>query len=140
MEEVVWEGSASPWSAVTGVDIFLTLLTLGIWIPIPLIKMYLVKNKEYKITNERIVIKEGMGSSSEKEVELYRIRDFNVNQSFMQKKFGIGDLKISSTDVSMGSLYMKGVPNPQEMKESIRENVKQARKENNVSVSENTRI
>lgn len=133
MERVIWEGKASWLSAINGWDVFLTLITFGVWVIVPLIKMIALMGKSYRVTDQRIVIKEGVASTSAREVEYFRVKDLSINQNMIQKVFGLGNIALQSAD---GRLEINGIPNAYQLREDIRTAVNNIRKDNNVRVSE----
>src|SRR5699024_710266 len=109
MENIIWEGKASWKSAIGVLDIILTLITGGLWIIVPAIKIFKLNKLKYKVTTQRIVIKEGLASTSSTEIELYRVKDLSVTQTFMQKILNIGDITIQSVGTQNTNLEMKGI-------------------------------
>ncbi|HBV22249.1 MAG TPA: hypothetical protein DEB42_00460 [Jeotgalicoccus sp.] len=136
MENIIWEGKASWKSAIGVLDIILALFTLGFWLIVPAIKMISLNKTKYKVTTQRIVIKEGIASTSSSEIELYRVKDLSVTQTFMQKILNIGDITIKSAGMQNTNLEMKAIPNPEQLREQIRASVGTTRKDNNIRLNE----
>lgn len=90
----------------------------------------------YKITTERIVVRTGRLRTSEEDIELYRLKDISVNQTLLQKAQNIGDIKITSTDVSHKEMVLEKVPDPFDLKEKIREAANEMRDKKNISIRE----
>lgn len=137
MEQVIWEGKASWLSAISVRDVVLTILTIGIWIIVPIIKILKLSDKIYKVTTERVIIKEGITSSSENEIEYYRIKKLSVSQSTIQKILNLGTIHIQSSDVHNPQIEMKNIPNAYWLREQMRGAVQNTRKNNNVRINEN---
>lgn len=136
MENIIWEGKASWKSAIGVLDIILALFTFGFWLIVPAIKMISLNKTKYKVTTQRIVIKEGIASTSSSEIELYRVKDLSVTQTFMQKILNIGDITIKSAGMQNTNLEMKAIPNPEQLREQIRASVGTTRKDNNIRLNE----
>jgi|SRR5699024_10122588 len=136
MENIIWEGKASWKSAIGVLDIILTLITGGLWIIVPAIKIFKLNKLKYKVTTQRIIIKEGLASTSSTEIELYRVKDLSVTQTFMQKILNIGDITIQSAGIQNTNLKMKAIPNAYELREQIRASVHTTRKDNNIRLNE----
>lgn len=136
MENVIWEGKASWKSGISVADIILTFITAGVWIIVPIVKIISLSAKNYKITDQRIIITEGILSRKENEVELFRVRDLSVKQGIMQKMFNVGDITVRSAEVSQSTLFIKGIENAYEIREQLRNSMLQSRKDNNVRISE----
>ena len=83
----------------------------------------------YSFSQEQFFIKTGILSQSVDEIELYRLRDYSVFKPFLLRLFGLGNLKISSSDRSHPSFTMRGIKKPEEVMRLLRENVEKARKQ-----------
>lgn len=136
MEDVIWEGKASWLSGFSVLDIILTLITGGLWIFVPIIKIIGLSGKKYKVTTQRIIIKEGIASTSENEIEYYRVKNLSVNQTLMQKLFNLGNISIQSAGMQNTNLEMKSIPNAYALREEMRSAVNNTRKDNNVRINE----
>ena len=136
MENVIWEGKASWKSGISAADIILFFITAGVWIIVPVAKIISLSAKNYKITDQRIIVTEGILSRKENEVELFRVRDLSVKQGIMQKMFNVGDITVRSAEVSQSTLFIKGIENAYEIREQLRNSMLQSRKDNNVRISE----
>jgi len=90
----------------------------------------------YRITNQRLIIEQGIIGKKRNEIELSRVRDYKVNQSFAERVQKIGDIEIVSTDSSSPIFVMQNVENPTEVKEILRKAVLEYRKTMNVSFRE----
>ena len=56
----------------------------------------------YELTNDRLFVESGFLNKKEDEVRLYRILDLELNRSLGQRIFGMGTIKVSSSDRSLG--------------------------------------
>lgn len=86
----------------------------------------------YRITNQRIIISGGLISTTETEVEIRRINDIKVNQTFSDKIAKVGDITIYSTDPTEGVFVLKNVHNPIAVKEIIRKALNECRAAMNI--------
>lgn len=115
---------------VAGIYIFLPSLLLC-WLIAPLFvglyEYFRLKNTKYTISNERIICESGIFTKKIEEVELYRIRDFQVTRSFVQRLFGVGSINIISTDKTTPEIELQCVPETLEIKEYIRTCTEQQR-------------
>ena len=102
--------------AVNPVKWILTICTGGIWF----IVTYLSRlSTRYTLTEERLIVTKGLLSKSIEEVELFRIKDTKVSQSFLDRLVGIGHIEVTSSD-NTGSLSITTIPKALERRESIR--------------------
>lgn len=90
----------------------------------------------YKITDERILIREGLFGKATENIELIRVQDISYNQSFGERLLNIGDVTIRSHDTSHPTFMLKNVTNPQEVHEILRRAVLHARKKHNFTYRE----
>lgn len=90
----------------------------------------------YKVTSERVIIESGLLSKKHEEIELYKVKDIRVSQSMNQRIMKIGQVEIVSVDPTSPVYTLKDVKNPNELKETIRTAVKEAKKASGVSFRE----
>jgi len=81
----------------------------------------------YKLTNHRLFTERGILSRQHDELELIRVDDISVSQTILQRMFGVGVVRLMSTDPSSPELVMEGIAHPLEVKELLRSQV-QARR------------
>jgi uncharacterized membrane protein YdbT with pleckstrin-like domain len=63
-----------------------------------LIKWLNWKNTVYRITNDRIEFERGIFSKSVQNMDLWRVKDIDFNQSLVQRLFGLGRIHIETSD------------------------------------------
>jgi membrane protein YdbS with pleckstrin-like domain len=81
----------------------------------------------YRLTTQRLFIREGILTRTLSEVELVRVDDVTVRQGLIQRLFGVGDVLLASTDRSSGAIEILGIDRPIEVKEMIRATVRRLR-------------
>lgn len=74
----------------------------------------------YKLTNERLIVTRGFVSKAIEEIELYRVNDVSMKQSVMERMFGLGDVRLETTDASTPEPQIKDIKNPERVKDMIR--------------------
>lgn len=82
---------------------------------------------EYRITNQRLIIESGILTKRTNEMELFRIRDVSVKRNIIERMFNFGDIKIASTDITNSELVLNNVKGSQEVKDIIRNAVREQR-------------
>ena len=93
-----------------------------------------VPQENYTLTTERLIIeKQGMMSKKKDDIELFKINDIEVEQKMKDKMLGVGDVIVTSSDASHPRLVMKRIKNPVEIRETLRNQVKAAKKEAGVT-------
>jgi uncharacterized membrane protein YdbT with pleckstrin-like domain len=130
-ERPLWHGSYSPkamyghWLialVVTVVAIVLcvmlpnpiTWLVAGIVVPVVWLCMgaYLLYQRlsvEYSLSTQRFVIQSGILRRVTNRIEVIDIDDVTVEQGFIERMFGVGTIKILSSDVSDPKVLLPGI-------------------------------
>lgn len=88
---------------------------------------------KYSLSEDRLFVESGLLKTVENEVRLYRILDVSLTRTLSQKIFGIGTIKISSADKTLGDFEIKNVKRPNEVKECISGLVEENREKKRVS-------
>ena len=70
----------------------------------------------------------GLFTSKSEEVNLYRVDDFSVYQSLVDKIFGVGTITVYCNDASCSVLELKKVKNPYKVRQILSQEVLQDRK------------
>lgn len=91
---------------------------------------------KYMLTEDRLFVEKGLLTSTLDEENLYRVRDVSVTRTLGQRIFGLGTVKVFSTDASNGETTLESIKNPIEVKEEIVRLVEAARKKHNIRASE----
>jgi len=91
---------------------------------------------QYKITDERILITQGLFGKATENIELIRIQDMAYSQSFGERLINVGDITIRSHDSSNPVFELKNISNPAEVHEILRRAILVARKKHNFTYRE----
>ena len=78
---------------------------------------------QYSLSEDRLFISEGFLTIRDDEILLYRVRDLELSRSFGQRIFGVGTIKVCSSDKTHPELYIQNVKDPAAVKELIHEQV-----------------
>jgi PH (Pleckstrin Homology) domain-containing protein/zinc ribbon protein len=84
------------------------------------------------LTTERLRVVRGILSRSTEEVELTRVRDVAYEQSLAQRALGIGTITVVGTDATAPILVLHDIEEPEQVKELIRQAVRDQRRRNRV--------
>ncbi|HZZ27686.1 MAG TPA: PH domain-containing protein [Pirellulales bacterium] len=87
-----------------------------------------IKSIHYSLTTQRLKITAGLVSRRVVEIELFRIRDLSVEQTFLQRMAGIGHVQAISSDKDAQAIHLVGVRHPQDVKEQLRTFVMESRR------------
>ena len=78
---------------------------------------------KYEVSEDRLFQTTGFLNLKYEEILLYRVRDLELSRSFGQRIFGVGTIKVSSSDKSNPELYILNVKEPAAVKELIHQQV-----------------
>jgi len=135
-EQLIWRGHSS---AVVHFGTFL-LCGFFFWLVIPIFiglwKYIQNRCRIYEITTERIKVTQGVFSRNTEEVELYRVRDYRLEEPFWIRMFHLGNIVLSTTDNSTQGLVIEAVPNADDLRNQIRKYVEVCRLRKNVRITE----
>jgi membrane protein YdbS with pleckstrin-like domain len=87
-----------------------------------------LKSSLYRLTNQRLLVRQGILATEVNELELYRIKDVTVDQDFLGRILDYGTVVVISADSSTPRLELAGVARPIEIKETLRTQFRAARR------------
>ncbi len=103
-------------------------MLLGVW--------YNVASRRYRLTSQRLFVQRGLVAKHLEEVELFRVKDVTVRQSFLQRILGCGTVTVLSSDDTTPVLEISGISTPVDVKEAIRNAFRAARKREGLRTGE----
>jgi len=80
-----------------------------------------LRSTKYRLTNQRLVVEQGILSRSLDEVDLRTVDDSGFSQSPLERLQGIGTVWVIASDRTTPRLALRGIPDPRALRESIRE-------------------
>jgi uncharacterized membrane protein YdbT with pleckstrin-like domain len=83
-------------------------------------KYFSLKSIKLKLTDQRLILSEGLLNKTTNETELYRVRDSSIEEPFFFRIFGCGNVNIFTTDEADSKLHFKGYKKPHWLKDQIR--------------------
>jgi len=83
-------------------------------------KYFSLKSVKLKLTDQRIILCEGLLNKTTNETELYRVRDSSIEEPFFYRMFGCGNIHIFTTDEADSQLHFNGYKKPHWLKDQIR--------------------
>ena len=105
---------------------FLYLLVLPVFYIF--IRWLRIRSFVYEITTERIRVTNGLLSRRTTELELYRVRDYTIEEPLLLRFVNRGDLILSTADRSSPTLVLHAIPNVTALKDQIRLHTERMRK------------
>jgi uncharacterized membrane protein YdbT with pleckstrin-like domain len=115
-ERVEWTGTPSQWQ---NAGWFLACLLL---IPIPwaIWRWLVVRNTVFTLTTERLRTRRGVFSRITEDLELYRVRDTKLEQTFFERMFGLGEVILYTTDASTPEVHIPWLKDAELLRETVR--------------------
>lgn len=102
---------------VVGVAVAVALFGVGVL----LLWWLKVKSTTLTVTSERTILRKGILSRRTTEVRHDDVRNLQVNQTFLERMLGVGDLAISSAGQDDLEIDIDGVRNPEQIASYIRD-------------------
>ena len=90
-------------------------------------KWLTVRCHRFEISTERLKIFEGVLNRTVNEVELYRVKDTQIQQPILFRLFGLGHVILETSDRSHPRATLNAIKNPREVGEILRREVEALR-------------
>ena len=82
---------------------------------------------KYTLTEEKLLIRTGLFSIKEEDIQLYRITDLTLRSSFLQRIFGLGTIHCCSGDKTTPEFNIENVKNVSKVKELLSKQIEERR-------------
>lgn len=115
-EKVEWTGTPSQ---MQNLGWFLSALLL-IPLPYAIWRWLVVRNTVFTLTNQRLTMRRGVFNRVTDDLELYRVRDTRLEQSFWQRMFGVGEVILYTTDASTPEVHITWLKDAALLREAVR--------------------
>ena len=126
-EELVWAGSPSQ---ILNVPVYLLCLLFA-WLIVPIFigiwKWLVLRNVKYELTTERLRIRQGVLNKELDELELYRVRDYRIEQPFLLRIFSLANITMRTSDNTHPFVELRGIREGEHVRELIRKYVEECR-------------
>ena len=142
-EVSLWKGHSSQWvhfwyyffcillAIGCGVAAVFTAGLAAIGLIVPLVmwisRWWITKTTSYELTTQRLRIESGILNRRLEELELYRVKDYSMDQPFFLRMLGLGHLTMITSDASSPTVGIRAVPNVVEVREKLRTAVQHER-------------
>lgn len=90
-----------------------------------------IRNIRYVVTDEIIRVTRGIFFKRTDQVELFRVKDYILEQPFVLQIFRLMDLCLKSTDPENPVIWLRGIPYS-DLVDTLREYVQRARQHNRI--------
>ena len=124
----LWQGCPSP---LMHLGLYLSCVLL-LPLPLALWRYVQVRSTRYTLTPERLICQQGILHRTSDEVELYRIKDYTITASLLNRWLGLSDLILVTSDQTHPTLVLRGIIDAHAVKELIRNQVEALRTQKGV--------
>ncbi len=115
-ERVEWTGTPSQWQNAG----WFIASVLVIPIPWAIWRWLEVRNTVFTLTDQRLGIRRGVFTRVTEDLELYRVRDTRLEQTFFERMFGLGEVVLFTSDASTPEIHLPWLRNAVDLREKIR--------------------
>ena len=126
-EKELWRGTPSQWVNLPWYILWLLLFWLVIPLFILLWQWLVIRTTVYELTSERLKLRRGVLNKHLDEVELYRVRDSQLEQPFFLRLFGLGNILLQTSDRSHPSVRLRAIRDGEQLYERVRAAVEESR-------------
>lgn len=149
-ESTLWSGHTSQWvhfwyyflcvllaAAIAVAATMFGLATAGVGalgyvalvIPVLMwiIRWWVTKCTTYELTTQRLRTRTGILNKKVDELELFRVRDYSIEQPFLLRLVGLGHLTMVTSDATTPTVAMKAIPDVEGVREKLRTAVQSER-------------
>ncbi len=88
-----------------------------------LLQFIAISSTHFKLTTERIIITTGLFSRNFEELELFRVKDYQLVQPFALRFFGLSNIVLLSSDMSTPSIILFAIKDGTVVRDKIRKGV-----------------
>ena len=95
-------------------------------------KWLVTANTQYELTTQRLRTRYGVLNKHLDELELYRVRDYKLEQPFFLRLFALSTLILQTSENSSPVLVLKAIPRGDSLREEMRTYVEESRRRRGV--------
>jgi uncharacterized membrane protein YdbT with pleckstrin-like domain len=142
-ETVLWKGHSSQWvhfwyylfCVVLAVGIVVAgvftagAALVGLVVPVGMwgVRWWMTKTTEYELTTQRFKTRSGILNRKLDELELFRVRDYGMDQPLMLRIFGLGNITMMTSDASSPTVALRAIADVESVREKLRSAVQTER-------------
>ncbi|MCB1277397.1 PH domain-containing protein [Prosthecobacter sp.] len=139
-ETPLWSGHTSQWVhfwyyflcvlLAAGIAVAATILALPtgalsyVALVIPalmwLVRWWVTKCTFYELTSQRLRIRTGILNKKVDELELFRVKDYSMEQPFLLRLVGLGNLTMITSDATSPTVAIRAIPEIEAVREKLR--------------------
>ena len=99
------------------------IIPLVMW----LIRWWATKCTTYELTSQRLRIRAGILNKKVDELELFRVRDYTMEQPLLLRMVGLGNMTLITSDATTPTVVMRAIPGVEVVREKLRTAVQNER-------------
>ncbi|NIR60725.1 MAG: PH domain-containing protein [Gammaproteobacteria bacterium] len=126
-ESVLWEGTPSHVRDLGYHAVCLLLAPLVVPLFLAFWRYLTTRCHRIRVSSERIQITTGVLSKRMEEIELYRVKDTALEQPFVQRLFGLANIRLTTSDPSSPRLLIGPIADAHAVRENLRGAVEKIR-------------
>ena len=99
------------------------IIPLVMW----MVRWWVTKSTKYELTSQRLRITAGILDRKVDELELFRVRDYSMEQPILLRMVGLGNLTLITSDATTPTVVMKAIHGVESVREKLRTAVQNER-------------
>lgn len=135
-EDTLWKGHTSQWvhfwyyflcvliaaGALAAMPFTAGLSAIGLVLPLAMwiIRWWMTRTTIYELTSQRLKITRGILNRRLDELELYRVKDYTMEQPFVLRILGLGNLILVTSDATTPTLTIRAISGVEGVREQLR--------------------
>jgi uncharacterized membrane protein YdbT with pleckstrin-like domain len=139
-ETSLWKGHTSQWvhfwfyffcvilaggigfAATVTAPVTAGLSFLGLLVPLLMwvIRWWVTKCTSYELTTQRLKKASGILNRKLDELELFRVKDYAMDQPLFLRLLGLGNLTLITSDATTPQVFIKAIPEVEKVREMLR--------------------
>ncbi len=92
-----------------------------------LIRWWVTKCTHYELTSQRLRIRTGILNKKVDELELFRVKDYTMEQPFLLRLVGLGNLTMITSDATSPTVAIRAIAGIETVREKLRQAVQSER-------------
>jgi len=143
IETPLWEGHTSQWihfwyyffclilaaGCIAGAIFTAGVAAVGLIVPLLMwiIRWWATRTTFYELTSQRLRRTSGILNRRVEEMELYRVKDYTMEQPLLLRMLGLGSLNLITSDAATPTVYIRAIRNVVAVREMLRTAVQSER-------------
>jgi uncharacterized membrane protein YdbT with pleckstrin-like domain len=99
------------------------IIPLVMW----MVRWWVTKSTKYELTSQRLRITAGILDRKVDELELFRVRDYSMEQPILLRMVGLGNLTLITSDATTPTVVMRAIHGVEGVREKLRTAVQNER-------------